>query len=61
MLCKEFYFSSGDYISCSRTCWVVLVEGRIWNNCMHKIILNVDQWFGRCRLKNVKSRALAAI
>ena len=38
MLCKEFYFSSGDYnIQKSRTGWVALVEGLTRNvitNCM---------------------------
>ena len=38
VLCKEFYFSSGDYnVQKSRTGWVALVEGLTRNvitNCM---------------------------
>ena len=39
MLCKDFYFSSGDYnVPKSRTGWVALVEGLTRNvitNCMN--------------------------
>ena len=39
MLCKEFYFSSGDYnVQKSRTGWVAYVEGLTRNvitNCMN--------------------------
>ena len=38
MLCKEYYFSSGDYnVQRSRTGWVALVEGlssNVITNCM---------------------------
>ena len=43
MLCKEFFFSSGDYnVKKSRTGWVALVEGLTRNvitNCMNVVHL----------------------
>ena len=42
MLCKEFYFSSGDYnVQKSRTGWVALMESRYK---LYEIISNLDQY-----------------